>query len=218
MIENLLDILVIILLFLAFGIIHTILASNKIKLKIKTYAGNLMAFYRLAYVILSLLTLYAVYSISPKPHFVIYDLNYPFDFIILIPQFLSLAGIVWTLRYFCIKEFLGLNQVMRLMNDSYEPEELDEHMSLIIGGPYKYIRHPLYFFSILFLVFRPEMDLFYLTSFICITAYFLIGSFYEENKLVEKFGKTYLKYQAEVSRLFPANIFRPYESEISIEE
>jgi len=218
MIKNLLDVLVIILLFLIFGIIHSVLASKKIKLKIKSYAGELMAFYRLGYVTLSLLSLYLVYLLSPQPLYIVYDLNYPLDFIILIPQFLSLGGIIWALKYFCIKEFLGINQITRWMNDSYDQEELDEQMTLIIEGPYKYVRHPLYFFTILFLLFRPQMDLFYLTTFVCITTYFLIGSFYEEKKLVEKFGETYLKYQSEVNRLFPVNIFNPYGSKIIIEK
>jgi protein-S-isoprenylcysteine O-methyltransferase Ste14 len=211
------DVFVIIILFFAFGVIHSVLASAKIKLKIKSYAGNLMAFYRLAYVTLSLLSFYLIYLISPQPRNIVYDLNYPFDFIILVPQFLALGGIIWALKYFCIKEFLGINQVLRWINGNYNPEELDEQMTLIIGGPYKYIRHPLYFFTILFLLFRPEMDLFYLTSFVCITAYFFIGSFYEEKKLVEKFGESYIKYQGEVSRLFPSGLFSAYMSKIITE-
>jgi protein-S-isoprenylcysteine O-methyltransferase Ste14 len=39
------------------------------------------------------------------------------------------------------------------------------------------------------------MDLFYLTFFICIVAYFYIGSYFEEKKLVRQFGEVYENYK-----------------------
>jgi protein-S-isoprenylcysteine O-methyltransferase Ste14 len=38
---------------------------------------------------------------------------------------------------------------------------------------------------------------------ICIIVYFYVGSFYEERKLVDKFGDEYLLYQKKVPRIFP---------------
>ena len=89
------------------------------------------------------------------------------------------------------------------MKGEYDKDDLDEEMTFIIDGPYKIIRHPLYFFFIIFLGCRPTMDLSYATLFLCISAYFYIGSFYEEKKLVEKFGDDYRKYREKVPRLFP---------------
>jgi protein-S-isoprenylcysteine O-methyltransferase Ste14 len=83
-------------------------------------------------------------------------------------------------------------------------------MTLKIEGPYKYMRHPVYFFSILFLIFRPYMDLTYLTLVICLIAYFYIGSYYEEKKLIEVFGDEYKVYQKNVPRIFPLKPFHPY--------
>jgi len=203
MIENLIDVFVILILFTLFGILHSFLASKKIKTFVKGKAGDFMAFYRLAYVIISLLSFYLIYQYSPRPDVKIYDLKSPFDFIILIPQFLALAGIIWSLKYFCIKEFLGINQVFRWINKNYDREELDEHMTLVAEGPYKFVRHPLYFFSIIFILARPAMNLFDVTFIIGIIFYFYIGSFYEERKLADKFGKQYLEYQKYVPRLIP---------------
>ena len=50
------------------------------------------------------------------------------------------------------------------------------------------------------------MDLFYLVMFISITLYFYIGSFYEEKKLVEKYGVEYKEYQKKVPRIFPIKL------------
>ena len=215
MISYAFDVLIIIFLFFIFGYSHSLLASNKFKRYLLPYLGNKIAFYRLAYNIISLLTLYFLYEISPKPDIVIYDLPEPYDIIILIFQFLSLAGLLWSFKYFSGKEFLGTKQIERYLNKDYKPDELDEKLTLKISGPYKYSRHPVYFFSILFLFFRPIMDLFYVTVFICSLAYFYIGSIYEEKKLVENFGEVYKDYQNKVPRIFPANIFKPYRKNIT---
>lgn len=210
------DVIIIIFLFAVFGYTHSLVASEKIKIIFKIKFGDLIAFYRLIYNLLSLGSLYLIYEISPKPHLIIYDLPSPFDLIVLIPQFLALVGVYWTFRYICFKEFIGLNQVKRFFERKYTTE-LDEEYTLRIEGPYRYTRHPLYFFSIIFLLFRPVMDLFYLTFFTCVVVYFYIGSYYEEKKLERLFGQQYTKYKKVVPRIFPVRLFEPYTQENTIE-
>ena len=200
------DVFLILLFFSLFGFLHSYFASNLAKRIIIHRYGNLIAFYRFFYVLFSIILFYIIYIAVPHPNLIIYDLPYPYDFLILIPQFLSLAGIIWTLKYFSFKEFLGINQIFRWFNKEYNVNELDERLTLHIDGPYKFSRHPVYFFSIMFLTFRPEMDLFYLIMLICITAYFIIGSYYEEKKLVAKFGSLYIEYQKNVSRILPIKL------------
>ena len=204
-----LDVSIIILLFAVFGYTHSLLASEKVKRQFKKIFGELIAFYRLLYNISGLLSLYLIYELSPKPHIIIYDLPNPYDLIVLIPQFLSLAGVMWTFKYICFKEFLGVDQIKRFFEKRYTTE-LDEEFTLRIEGPYRYSRHPVYFFSITFLLFRPVMDLFYLTFFFCTVIYFYIGSYYEEKKLVRQFGEIYENYNKEVPRIFPVKLFKPY--------
>ena len=207
------DVLIIILLFAIFGYTHSLLASLKIKFWLRKNFGDLIAFYRLLYNLSGLLSVYLIYELSPKPHILIYDLPNPYDLLMLIPQFLSLAGVIWTFRYICFKEFLGLDQIKRFLNKNYTTE-LDEDYTLRIEGPYRYSRHPLYFFSITFMLFRPVMDLFYLTFFACIVAYFYIGSYYEEKKLVRQFGEIYKEYRGKVPRIFPAKLWKPYNQKV----
>lgn len=204
------DVLIIIIFFALYGIIHSILASKKVKIHFKKTFGDLIAFYRLLYNVFALGTLYLIYEISPKPHLIIYDLPNPYDLIVLIPQFLSLAGLFWAFKYICFKEFIGLDQIKRYFEGNYN-SELDEELTLLIKGPYRYSRHPVYFFSLMFLLFRPTMDLFYLTFCICIVAYFYIGAYYEEIKLTEHFGEIYLDYKKSVPRIFPVKILKSYK-------
>ena len=204
------DVLLIIILFAFFGFIHSYLASEKVKRTFKKVFGKRIAFYRFGYNLFAIASLYIIYELSPKPHIRIYDLPNPYDLIILIPQFLALAGLFWVSQYVCIKEFLGLLQIKRFFEGRYN-SELDEELTLTIGGPYKYSRHPIYFFSIMFLVFRPTMDLFYLTFLLCIIAYFYIGAYFEEKKLVKHFGNRYIKYREGVPKIFPVNLLKPYK-------
>lgn len=214
--EYVVDVLIIILLFGIFGYTHSVLASEKVKIHFRKIFGDAIAFYRLLYNLFGLLSFYLIYEFSPKPHIIIYDLRNPYDIIVLIPQFLSLAGVIWVFKYICFKEFLGLDQIKRFFEKRYTTE-LDEEFTLRIEGPYRYSRHPVYFFSITFLLFRPVMDLFYLTFFICIVVYFYIGSYYEEKKLVRQFGEVYEKYQKEVPRIFPIKLFKPYNQNFATE-
>ena len=197
------DVIVLVLLFSLYGFIHSILASQRVKLLFKKTFGKLIAFYRLIFNVLGVVGLYLIWDLAPHPSIKIYKLPPPYDYLVLIPQLIALAGIIWCAKYICVREFLGLNQIDRYLRNEYSDNELDENYTLRIEGPYKYSRHPIYFFSIIILMFRAEMDLFYLTMFISFTAYFYFGSYYEEKKMVRLFGDDYTNYQQKVPRIFP---------------
>lgn len=204
--QQILDVIVLIFLFALYGITHSILASQRVKLFIKNLFGKLIAFYRLMFNVLGVVGLYLIWDLAPHPPLQIYKLPPPFDYLVLLPQLISLVGMFWCFKYVCFKEFIGLNQIDRYLKNEYSDNDLDENYSLRIEGPYKYSRHPIYFFSIIFLLFRAEMDLFYLTMFVSFTAYFYIGSYYEEKKMVSMFGEEYKDYQMKVPRIFPIKL------------
>lgn len=204
------DVLIILLLLSLYGAIHSILASYKAKLFFRQNFGKAIAFYRLGFNIFSLAGLYLIWDLAPYPSLQIYTLPPPYDYLILIPQFLSLIGLIWCFRYISFKEFIGLAQINRYLNGDFSENELDEKYTLRIEGPYRYSRHPIYFFSITFLLFRAEMNLFYLTMLIAFIAYFYVGSVYEEKKLVRMFGNDYLEYSKLVPRIFPIKFYNPY--------
>jgi protein-S-isoprenylcysteine O-methyltransferase Ste14 len=205
------DVIIISSLFICFGVVHSYLASKKTKEIFVYHFKELLPFYRLLYNVIAIVSLILIYEFAPRPDIIIYDLPKPYDLLILIPQIAGLIGFIWTLKYFSSKEFLGINQIVRWYKKEYDNNDLDEKLSLRIEGLYRYSRHPLYFFLIVFLIFRPVMDLFYLTALVCIILYVYIGSFYEEKKLVSVFGEVYLDYQLKVPRIIPLKFLNPYK-------
>ncbi len=198
-----LEIIIIVFLFFLFAASHTFLASKKIKINLAKMIGDKIAFYRIFYNLSSVLFFFLFYMLSPKPDVIVYDLHYPFDILTFALQVLSLIGLIWASKPLNLKDFIGVSQIKKYLNGVYNAADLDEKPTLNIKGAFKFVRHPIYLFTILFLAFRPTMDLFYLTTLICIALYFYIGSFYEEKKLVGIFNEKYLEYQTKVPRMFP---------------
>jgi len=205
--QKILEVIIITLLFALYGFVHSVFASNRVKIFFRKTFGKLIAFYRLLFNVFALVGLYLIWDLAPHPPLQIYKLPPPFDYLVLIPQLISLIGMMWCFKYVCFKEFIGLNQIDRYLKNEYSENDLDENYTLRIAGPYKYSRHPIYFCSIIFLLFRAEMDLFYLTMFITFTLYFYIGSHYEEKKMLSLFGDDYRNYQQKVPRIFPVKLF-----------
>ncbi len=197
------DILIILILFTLFAISHSWLASKEIKARLIEKIGTRIAFYRLFYNISSFIIFFTFYSIAPKPDVIVYDLQFPFDIITFALQVLSLILLLWAAKVIDVKEFVGITQIERFFKGTYSILDLDEKQILRTEGAFKFVRHPIYLFCILFLGLRPQMSLFYLIMFICITVYFYVGSIFEEKKLVEVFGDKYIEYQKKVPRLFP---------------
>ncbi len=213
--KNILDALIIAVLFFSlFGIQHSVLASLQIKEKLKSKIGSKIAFYRLFFNIESLLTFLLFYYLSPHPRVVVYRLQPPWDLVVLGFQGMSLLLLFWVALHLDWKEFSGIAQILRYFRGEYKAEELDETSEFRIEGPYKYVRHPAYLFSIFFLLFRPSMDLFYFTAFVCMTAYFFAGAYFEEKKLEKIFGAEYEKYKQTVPMILPIK-FRRRRSESS---
>ena len=202
------DVAVTIILISVFCISHSILASNKVKKLFKNRFGNLIALYRIGYNIISVISFAIIYISLPRIDITLYNLSNPYDLIILFFRLLSLIGFIWSARYFSLGEFIGWSQIKRFRAGNYDSNDLDESSTLRIEGPYENSRHPVYFFSIMFLVMRPVMTLTYFIIVVIFVVYFYIGSVFEEKRLIEKYGEAYTRYQKFVPRIIPIKIFR----------
>lgn len=108
---------------------------------------------------------------------------------------LALAAVVgfwWSLRYYDIREFLGLSQA----------RDPDQRRRFSLSPFHRFVRHPWYFFGLV-IIWTRDMDPAWLVSCVAITLYLEIGSRLEERKLVEEFGEPYRRYRRRVPGLIP---------------
>jgi protein-S-isoprenylcysteine O-methyltransferase Ste14 len=196
-------ILVIVLLYATFSLVHTYLAKIEFKERVAKRYPKFLPYYRFSYNLYAVLHFSLIYKLSPDIDIRLYDLPKPFDLIMLAVQYISLAGAIWVFYRIGFKEFLGVSQIERDIFEEYDRAELDEQTELITNGPFSICRHPLYFFASLWLLARPEMMVDYFISVSCIVAYFIIGAAYEEKKMLARYGKQYQDYCEGKARFIP---------------
>jgi len=182
-------------------IIHSGMISLTVTNYLKKRLGDYFRFYRLFYNLVALTTLVIIipYSTNLKE-----QVLFRWDGYWLIVQ-LSLLIIVIILlisggRKYDMLQFLGLRQIKsgRSHSTLNKTDEIDT------SGILSITRHPWYLGAIIF-IWIDFKDLYISTSIINIilTIYLVIGTVFEERKLINEYGDKYRDYKAKVSMLFP---------------
>ncbi|HPS56850.1 MAG TPA: isoprenylcysteine carboxylmethyltransferase family protein [Spirochaetota bacterium] len=81
-----------------------------------------------------------------------------------------------------------------------------EALPLTIKGPYRWMRHPLYFFSLCMIWSGPDLTEDKLLFNIMWTIWIIIATLLEERDLLRDFGNGYREYQSRVPMLIPYKI------------
>jgi protein-S-isoprenylcysteine O-methyltransferase Ste14 len=114
-------------------------------------------------------------------------------------QVCGAALLLWT--PWDLKEFVGLRQWERQRKG--EEEAAGRNESLFTGKGYGLVRHPLYLGCSMLLAFHPVQTRNSAATAAAVVAYFYIGTFFEERRLVRRFGEEYREYQKRVPRFLP---------------
>ncbi len=118
-----------------------------------------------------------------------------------------LQGVLLLILFKCVQdtgaaEFLGLYQ-----SDAIR----DRSSKLVTNGCYGIVRHPLYLFSMLFILLNPIITTRWLIFSLFSAFYFVIGALLEERRLTREFGEDYKNYKQTVPFIIPnLSIFRPH--------
>ena len=113
----------------------------------------------------------------------------------------SFAGFYWGVRALGTFDALGISSVGRpASNKSRSPGPLR------VRGPYRWVRHPLYFFVMLMIWTCPDLTVDRLLFNLLWTGWIVVGTALEERDLVAMFGDQYRAYQQEVPMLIPMSI------------
>jgi protein-S-isoprenylcysteine O-methyltransferase Ste14 len=82
-----------------------------------------------------------------------------------------------------------------------------DHLTLTVKGPYRWVRHPLYFLTIVMIWSCPDLTTDRLLFNLLWTGWIVVGAFLEERDLVDEFGDSFREYQRRVPMLVPGLSF-----------
>jgi protein-S-isoprenylcysteine O-methyltransferase Ste14 len=192
---------------MAFGVVHSLLASHGAKQIAQWLLGRKVATatYRLVFNVLAVATILpALYLVFRLPDRELYRLPAPWDAIALGLQALAALGLVYSVYQMDAWFFMGVRQLG-------EPPQLGVRYSidststpqLVTNGLHRFVRHPLYTTSLIVLYLTSPMSSNWLAFAVSCNVYFFVGSIFEERKLVREFGDAYRAYQQRVPRLLP---------------
>lgn len=180
--------------WLAYGALHSWLASVGTKQWIAARWPNVMPAYRLGFnlsaTLLLLPTLWLTHRYSGEPLWVVPGwIAWP-------AAAVSLAGFAWSMKWYDGATFLGLRQ----WRDQVGPDA--EREAFILSPLHRHVRHPWYALGLL-LLWTRDLNAAWLVAAGAITLYLVIGSRLEENKLSALYGDAYQRYRKRVPGLIP---------------
>lgn len=185
------------LLWLIYGFIHSLFAAQWVKDLYNRIFPSYRNFYRLIYVGFASLGIgIIVWYMSLLPQKFIF---YQTAFTVFTGLTLTTAGLLFVFiafQSYDLKEFLGMRQLAGIHDPGIFIQE----------GPLAFVRHPLYTGSVIamigYILFAPTVTL--VITLVCLTIYFRIGIYFEEKKLIDDFGETYMEYKNNVPALIPS--------------
>jgi protein-S-isoprenylcysteine O-methyltransferase Ste14 len=177
------------------GLIHSFTASLGFKEFLRRTLGDgFMRGYRLLYNLFSAVSFAPIlYLMLILPDRSLYQVPSPWNALMLAGQALSALLLLLAVLQTDTLSFVGLRQL-------FEPETPGR---LVTGGFYRYMRHPLYTFGLLILWLSPRVTLNSFIVYLSLTAYILIGAYFEERKLLREFGQAYADYKTVTPMLIP---------------
>lgn len=181
--------------WILYYVVHSILAATIVKDFFAKKMRKYFRYYRLCYSIFATITL--MYLLMYQ-----YSFESPVLMKSVLLKYISLIVLVipgFTIMFISIKKYFLLLSGVRSIYEAAPPAELK------VEGIHRYVRHPLYLGTILFVwgLFFIFPMLNNLIAVVLLTGYVWIGIGFEEKKLVKEFGKKYEEYISEVPVLFP---------------
>ncbi len=111
---------------------------------------------------------------------------------------LGVAGVLWGVLAFRDFDPFGRQPIRAALAGCRNPVPV-----FVLRGPYRWVRHPLYFFTLVMFWAMPDFSLDRLLFNVAWSAWIVLGAHLEERDLGADFGEEYLQYQKAVPMLLP---------------
>lgn len=194
--------------FLLWAVLHSVTATTATKEMVRSLLGDRAyeGLYRLLYngfAVLTFLPVFYFYLLLPNEP--LWTVGEPWRWLLWALQGAGAAGLLLALWQTDFWAFAGVKQAYQFMMGEPINAEAKQTLgeALVIGGLYRYMRHPLYSFSMLFLWANPVMTRNSFVLAVLFSLYFVVGSVLEERRLAEQFGRLYVDYKRRVPRFVP---------------
>lgn len=125
----------------------------------------------------------------------------------------AVAGFYLTIRALDTFDIFGLEPLTK-MTDYESPSKSQTDTlkpriaTLVVSGPYRFVRHPLYTCCLMMIWSCPDITGDRLLYNILWSIWIFVGATLEEKDLARSFGRSYLDYQSRVPMLAPINFRR----------
>jgi protein-S-isoprenylcysteine O-methyltransferase Ste14 len=189
--------LIIFIVVLLYGVLHSILASNQAKKLARTWGGEYaQRIFRLFYNLLATVTLLPVLALpAVLPDQLLYKIPYPWTLLSSAMQLLALLALAAGVLQTGLWSFLGVRQLVVGAED--KPAQL------VVSGLYSRMRHPLYTAGLVFIWLIPRMSVNFLALNLGLSLYLIVGAMVEERKLVTEYGDAYVRYREQTPMFLP---------------
>jgi len=176
--------------------------SGMIRRGFKRWASEVIPshFYPAVYDIASGVVLVILVVFWQRADDILFALTGPARWLTTVLSVLAVAGFFWGARSLGKGGFdpLGLSPIRSRLRRTGP-----ESQGLAIRGPYRYVRHPLYFFVLVAFWSAPRLTTDVLLSNVLFTIWIVVATRWEERDLVAQFGDAYRRYQSTVPMLLP---------------
>lgn len=198
----------ILLIFLAFAIIHSLTVARWFKQLCARFFGEafMRVWYRFLYSAVSGVTAaVAIYLIWQVPDRVIWNAPSWLRWLLHAVQAAGFLFGIQAFQYLDKWEFMGFRQVWRYLAKGEVAGNLEgmTDRELVTTGVYGIVRHPLYVAGIIIFTFSPNITVNGLTITVLADLYFIFGMFIEERRFLNIFGEQYREYRKKVPMMIP---------------
>lgn len=186
--------------FLVFAVVHSALASQTVKAMLITQIPGLGRFYRLLFNLLALVWTLVLLEKLPKSGLILWSVAWPYTMLPVLVMLWAAFEAARSVFQLNASEFLGFAQLRASAGSDLDSAT---HRQLSTSGWYSRVRHPLYFFSMLFLISKPTMTAEHAVLVVFTGVYFYVGARREEERLQALFGESFTAWKATVPMFFP---------------
>jgi len=127
----------------------------------------------------------------------------------------GLAALLWSVRLAALAliarcvascgaaKFLGWEQLRAWWRGEPIPGDGVETGQLVLGGVYRWVRHPMYAAGLVALWAEPSWSANQFAFTLAASLYLVLGSLHEERRLLRFYGRAYREYMARTPRFVP---------------